>query len=92
MERTEPRSVAPVGRSESARAYATLVSAFTEDPVERWLYPEASEYLTHFGRFIEAFAGRAFDARTAWAVGDVAAVALWLPRARTPTMTHSFGS
>lgn len=66
------------------RAVATLVAAFIADPVERWLYPQALEYLTHFKRFIEAFAGRAFEARTAWAVDDVAAVALWLPPGTGP--------
>ena len=29
-------------------AYQTVVSAFTDDPVERWLYHELPEYLTHF--------------------------------------------
>lgn len=65
-------------------AVATLISAFIADPVERWLYPAASEYLTHFGRFVEALAGRAFDTRTAWAVSDCAAVALWLPPGTAP--------
>ena len=61
------------------RALDTLVAAFIADPLERWLYPDPSMYLTHFGQFVEAYAGRAFGARTAWAVDDVAAVALWLP-------------
>ncbi len=60
-------------------AVATLVAAFVADPVERWLYPEASDYLAHFGRFVEAFAGRAFDTHSAWGLRDQSAVALWLP-------------
>ncbi len=66
-------------KGERQRAIATIVAAFIADPVERWLYPGASEYLIHFGRFVEAFAGRAFETRTAWAINDVGAVALWLP-------------
>jgi GNAT superfamily N-acetyltransferase len=60
-------------------AISTLVSAFIGDPVERWLYPRAADYLAHFGRFVEAFAGQAFDSRTAWAIEECTAVALWLP-------------
>ncbi len=31
---------ARVAKRNTTRALATLVSAFTDDPVERWLYPE----------------------------------------------------
>jgi GNAT superfamily N-acetyltransferase len=68
----------PVAAGEQARAVETLVSAFIDDPVERWLYPELSAYLTCFPRFVAAFAGPAFDAGTVWKLIDVAAVALWL--------------
>lgn len=82
--RMDSAVVAELAEGQRHRAVATLVAAFIADPVERWLYPDASEYLTHFAAFIEAFAGRAFDTRTAWAVGDVAAVALWLPPGTHP--------
>ncbi len=79
-------SAAVVELADSQRndAISTLVSAFLVDPVERWLYPRAADYLAHFGRFVEAFAGRAFESRTAWAVEDCAAVALWLPPGTVP--------
>jgi ribosomal protein S18 acetylase RimI-like enzyme len=72
-------SFAAVPRTEESRAYQTLVSAFTDDPVERWLYPELPEYLTHFPKFLAAFGGRAFDEQTVWGLGECSAVALWLP-------------
>ena len=72
-------SFAPVPKTEEARAYQTLVSAFTDDPVERWLYPELPEYLAHFPEFLAAFGGRAFDEQTVWGLGESSAVALWLP-------------
>jgi ribosomal protein S18 acetylase RimI-like enzyme len=74
----------PVPKSEQAKAYRTLVSAFTEDPVERWLYPELAQYLTHFPKFLAAFGGRAFETQTVWSLGDLAAVALWLPPGAEP--------
>ena len=56
-------------------AIATIVAAFIDDPVERWLYPEEAAYLEHFPRFVVAFAGAGIVS----AVQDFAAVAIWLP-------------
>ncbi len=77
-------SVSPVRRDEQTRAFATLVSAFADDPVERWLYPESQQYLTHFPVFLAAFGGRAFEERTVWRLGRFSAVALWLPPGSEP--------
>jgi GNAT superfamily N-acetyltransferase len=68
-------SVVPV--SEQARAVATLVSAFTNDPVERWLWPADGDYATHFAELVVAMGGSAFDTQTAWQLDEFAAVALW---------------
>jgi ribosomal protein S18 acetylase RimI-like enzyme len=75
---------APISPDERARAYATLVLAFITDPAERWLYPDAQQYLTHFPRFLAAFGGRAFDEKTAWRFQDFSSVALWLPPGAEP--------
>jgi ribosomal protein S18 acetylase RimI-like enzyme len=72
-------SFSAVDVSEQARVIATLVLAFAADPVERWLYPEPEQYLSHFPRFLSAFGGRAFAGRTVWSLGEFSAVALWLP-------------
>jgi GNAT superfamily N-acetyltransferase len=77
-------SFSSVPEDEHARALATLVSAFTDDPVERWLYPETQSYLTHFPEFLAAFGGKAFGSRTVWSLGEFAAVALWLPPGTEP--------
>src|ERR1700690_3992573 len=66
-----------VPKSEQASAIATIVSAFTDDPVERWLFPDTDEYLTHFPEFVAAFGGQAFREETAWTLGEFSAVALW---------------
>ncbi len=60
-------------------AIATIVLAFSSDPAARWLYRDSQQYLCHFPRFVEAFAGRAFDLGTAYCVGNVSGAALWLP-------------
>jgi ribosomal protein S18 acetylase RimI-like enzyme len=64
---------------ERQRALDVLVTAFTADPVIRWMYPEANRYLTHFPSFLTAFGGNAFTANTVWKLGDFSAVALWFP-------------
>jgi ribosomal protein S18 acetylase RimI-like enzyme len=77
--RVSHSAASQVAKSERARAIATLVSAFVADPAERWLYPDANEYLTHFPVFVAAFGGRAFEESAAWQFDDFAAVSLWLP-------------
>jgi ribosomal protein S18 acetylase RimI-like enzyme len=68
-----------VREDEQQRALDVLVLAFAADPVERWLYPEARQYLTHFPEFLAAFGAKAFTHETVWQLGEFSAVALWLP-------------
>jgi GNAT superfamily N-acetyltransferase len=55
------------------------MSAFLEDPVERWLYPEIENYQAYFPRFLAALGGAAFAHGTAWHLDGFSGVALWLP-------------
>jgi GNAT superfamily N-acetyltransferase len=82
----EPFSL--VGPDEQSKVYDTLASAFANDPVERWLYPDLAEYDKHFPDFLAAFGGRAFQSETAWRLGDFDAVALWLPPGVDPDGEH----
>jgi len=62
-----------------ARATATIAMAFAADPMARWCWPEASQYLAGIPRFIRAFAGGAFDHGTADRTEGFEGAALWLP-------------
>lgn len=73
------RPFSPVSENDKERALDILVLAFSADPVERWMYPEARQYLTYFPEFLAAFGGRAFAEKTVWSLADFSAVALWLP-------------
>jgi GNAT superfamily N-acetyltransferase len=75
-----------VNQDEQERVVATVVSAFVADPVERWLWPAAWQYLTHFPAFVAAFGGAAFAARTVSALDDFDAVALWIPPDAEPNV------
>lgn len=72
-------SFAAVPLAGQAEVLATLVSAFSNDPVERWMYPDDEQYRTHFPEFLKAFGGKAFDEHTVWGIDECSAVALWLP-------------
>jgi GNAT superfamily N-acetyltransferase len=76
--------VVPVLESDQGRAISTIVSAFTDDPVERWLYPELEQYLAHFPNFVAAFGGEAFADQTVWSLGDLSTVAIWFQPGAEP--------
>jgi GNAT superfamily N-acetyltransferase len=65
-------------QEDQARTFATLLSAFRLDPVERWLYPDERDYDQFFPSFLAAFGGEAFAHDTVWRLDDFSAVALWL--------------
>jgi ribosomal protein S18 acetylase RimI-like enzyme len=58
---------------------SVMVVAFAADPVARWMYRDPERYLAYFGRFIRAFAGKAFSTGTAWRIDGNLGGALWLP-------------
>ena len=61
------------------RAIATLTMAFSTDPIGRWVWRDAQQYLKYFSPFVEAFAGSAFDHDAAHCTEGFSGVALWLP-------------
>ncbi len=77
------RSYLLPSRSASWRI-GTLDSAFEDDPVERWLYPDDAEYRLHFPAFVAAFGGDAFRDQTVWRLGGFDVVAFWFRPGREP--------
>ena len=71
--------VSAVHPKNKAAAIATVVMGFSTDPVARWVYQRAGQYLENFPAFIQAMAGNAFGAATAFATSDLSGAALWLP-------------
>jgi ribosomal protein S18 acetylase RimI-like enzyme len=62
-----------------AAAEATLILAFAEDPVQRWLYPAAETYLERFPLFLSETSAAAYESGGVWQLHDSAAVAIWMP-------------
>src|SRR4029077_8128240 len=71
--------VAIAGPADMESLISVIVLAFAADPVARWMYHDPQRYLAYFGRFIRAFAGKAFSTGTAWCVDGNLGAALWLP-------------
>jgi GNAT superfamily N-acetyltransferase len=66
--------------TQSSRVAVDVVtSAFFDDPVERWLWPDDETYQREFPTFVDALGGKAFHERTVWSSDGGDAVALWLP-------------
>ena len=70
--------------SDKERLVATLVTAFTQDPMIRWMFPDPRQYLVYFPQVLKYFAGRAFDNQSAYRSEDFKATALWLPPGVSP--------
>jgi ribosomal protein S18 acetylase RimI-like enzyme len=65
--------------SDRDAAIDVVVLAFSADPAARWTWPDPHQYLTHFPRFVQAFAGKAFAHGSAYYIDGYAGAALWLP-------------
>ena len=76
--------LSPIPASDAHLAYATLTSAYRDDPVYRWLYPDDSSYADQFPLLVAALADSAFETSTAWQCDSERAVALWVPPGERP--------
>jgi len=72
-------SVQAATASDEPQTIDVIALAFSSDPVVRWFYPDAHQYLTNFPAFIRAFGGRSFENGTAYHVDGFMGAALWLP-------------
>jgi GNAT superfamily N-acetyltransferase len=61
------------------RVVHTIVLAFAADPMARWVWPGATQYLESMPAFTLAFGGGAFANEAAHRTSDYAGAALWLP-------------
>lgn len=60
------------------RVVATIVLAFSTDPMSRWSIPDSALFLAHFPDLVHAFAGSAFEDGTVYATSDYSGSAVWL--------------
>lgn len=77
-------AIGSVRADDEAAAINTIVLAFSSDPVARWAWPSANQYLSLMPTLTRAFGGRAFTHGAAHCTKDHAGVALWLPPGVSP--------
>ena len=70
--------------SERQRVVQAIVLGFVSDPLARWFWPQAGQYLDAMPALIEAFGGRAFDTDSAYTTQRCEGAALWLPPGTEP--------
>ena len=75
----EAPTIHSASRADSERVIATLVTAFSRDPIARWVFPDSHQYLTFFPQLMPHFGGAALDYGSAYCTEDFSAVSLWLP-------------
>jgi GNAT superfamily N-acetyltransferase len=74
--------VADAGNEE--RVFDTVVTAFADDPMVRWTFPDEQQFRRSFPSLVKAFGGRAVAHGTAYYTDDYAGAALWLPPGVAP--------
>ena len=76
--------VRTMSAGDQASAIGTVVLAFAADPVSRWAWPHAHQFMAAMPPFAHAFAGAAFAHEGAFCTNDYTGVALWLPPGAHP--------
>lgn len=72
-------SVRTATSDDQAAVIQTVVAAFAADPMTRWSWPRADDYLRAMPEFTLAFGGGAITSQSAHFTDDYAGAALWLP-------------
>ena len=77
-------TIIAVPSADASRAVAAITSGFIADPVIRWMFPEAHDYLESFPKMLYLLAAPAFEDGTVYADENFGAAAIWLAPGKTP--------
>lgn len=75
---TDTLDIVPATPEDRDRCGAALVAAFVNDPLMRWMFPDADQYFEVVPEVMRHYGGSAFDLGTASRTDDFAGAALWL--------------
>ena len=78
MTSTTAPSISTVSATDKERAIATITTAFTGDPVLRWVLPDSHQYLKFFPELVRRFAGKSFEGQSAYTTDAFMGASLWL--------------
>lgn len=74
-----PTRIYKASSSDQVSIVHTVVLAFAGDPMTRWCWRDARQYLANMPNFTLAFGGAAFVEKSAHCTDDRGGAALWLP-------------
>ena len=75
----EAPTVEIITEDQRQQAISSIVLAFTDDPVMRWIFPRGYEFLEAFPDFSDAFGGGAIEHGSAFNADAFKGTAFWLP-------------
>ena len=70
--------ISTISSADTEKALATLTAAFVADPLFRWIYPNAQNYLDAFPKLIRAYCGSGIAAGTAFSDAGLSGACIWL--------------
>lgn len=71
--------VTSASETQRQAAISTIVLAFAQDPLARWVTPDAAAYLALMPAFVAAFGGNGLTHGSTYLVDGGAGAAMWLP-------------
>ncbi|WP_206185493.1 hypothetical protein [Sphingosinicella sp. CPCC 101087] len=72
-------TVTVMAAADEDSAVDIITLAFAADPMARWTWPHARQYLAAIPQMARAFGGKAFSNGSAFCTDGYAGTALWLP-------------
>lgn len=66
-------------KADEAALVDVITLAFSTDPLSRWIWRDAHQYLVHSPALVRAVGGKALHSGSAYYVDGYAGAALWLP-------------
>jgi len=75
----KPPTVRVMDAADEDAAVAIITLAFATDPMARWTWPNAGQYLEAIPRMARAFGGKGFSNGSAFCTDGYTGTALWLP-------------
>jgi len=70
--------ISTIGAKDTEKTLATLTAAFVADPLFRWAYPSADNYLDAFPQLIRAYCGSGIGDGTAYSDAVFGGACIWL--------------
>ena len=76
--------ISTISQKDTEKALATLTAAFIADPLFRWVFAEAGNYLDAFPKFIRAYCASGIEQGSAFSDSEFGGACIWLSPGNEP--------